>query len=142
MNRNIDTENRYRKYRKTNNSDLCVFCNPPNAQVIKELKYFRVLANEFPYDKWDYRQVEKHLMLVSKKHYVSLSEFSKKEKDEYTDTIIEYEKKGYNIYTRTNSNGSKSVGHVHTHLIKTNSNEFIALTYQKEPYISKATYAS
>lgn len=140
MNRNQKTELEYRQYKKENDEKLCIFCNPPKHQIVKESKNFWILKNDFAYAIWDYKRVTSHLMIIPKKHTNKIKDLSESNKKEYIDQLSNFENDGYNLYTRTHSNKSKSVGHFHTHLIKTIDPPFVSLTYQQEPYISNPEF--
>lgn len=140
MNRDIKTELKYRKWKKKLKMSQCIFCRPPKHQIVQELKRFYILKNNYPYAIWDYRRVIDHLLIASKEHVKSLSELTPDSKEEYIRILSQFEKEGYNLYTRTDSNKSKSVAHFHTHLIKTGNQTFNSLIYQKEPYISKPKF--
>lgn len=140
MNRNVKTELEYRKWKQKSDKKHCVFCYPPKHQIVQELKKFYIFKNDFPYAIWDYRKVIDHLMVVPKEHVNKISELSADSKEEYINILSEFEDNGYNLYTRTDSNKSKSIGHFHTHLIKTDGKPFTSLVYQREPYISKPKF--
>jgi diadenosine tetraphosphate (Ap4A) HIT family hydrolase len=98
----------------------CVFCglNKGDDQFITESKYFKIVSNRFPYDRWDGHKVAEHIMIVPKQHTDTLKDLSFIESKEYVQLISTYEFEGYNIYARTPGSSSKSIIHQHTHLIK------------------------
>lgn len=140
MNRDIKIELKYRKWKQKVKASHCIFCDPPRYKIVQELKRFYILKNDFPYAIWDYRKVIDHVMMVPKKHVNKISKLSADSKEEYINTLSEFEENGYNLYTRTDSNKSKSVEHFHTHLIKTGGQPFASMVYQREPYISRPKF--
>lgn len=104
----------YRDHMKANSAGECDFCrtNQPHDGMM------RIIANDFPYAVWESREVVDHLMLVPKRHVLTFSEFTLEEKIEYFTRIEEYEALGYSCYTRAQTNPTRSVAHLHTHLLK------------------------
>lgn len=76
-----------------------------------------VLDNIFPYDMWDRFEVEDHAMIIPIRHTLQLGDLTRDERLEWMDTIASYEARGYSNYTRSPENKSKSIPHLHTHVI-------------------------
>lgn len=96
--------------------DTCGFCHV-GQQLVRAYEAQLVIKNLFPYSIWDHGPVKDHLMIIPKRHLLSLSEQTEEEKIEYVNIISEYETKGYSIYARAPQNTARSVAHIHTHLI-------------------------
>lgn len=135
MYRTIKHERKYILQR--NNVSSCPFCFPKAKEIIKEGKYFRIFKNIFGYDIWDRHQVTKHLMLIPKKHLVTLKNLSKPAQMEYFKFYNEYLKKGFNIFTRPNSSQTKTKTHFHTHLIQTSDKLYQEISFVADPYYLK-----
>ena len=140
MYRQRDVQEAYHDFLLKNKDTECIFCNAPEFQVVEDLEYFQVLKNTFPYYVWDFREVVDHLLLVPKRHVVTMLDLSDEEKKEYIEVMSQYEGAGYNLYTRTRGSKARSVNHIHTHLIKCSDREFVTMKYQKDPYLSEATF--
>lgn len=102
-------------------SDGCPFCDAANGGERPVLWHdtMLVLANRFPYAVWDSALVEDHLMVVPARHTLSLKDFTDDEMADFVALTTQYESDGYSVYTRSQGNKGRSVGHLHTHLIKT-----------------------
>jgi ATP adenylyltransferase len=94
----------------------------------------RVMANKYPYEYWDGRNVVEHLLLAPKRHILTLSELNNDEKIEAINLMAEYEANGYSVYWRSQTNESRSVPHHHTHLLKLNNRSVRFVFYLKKPY--------
>lgn len=113
--------------RKKSNSTICTMChlsqkeinaNDDAEQLISHHDHMYVTRNIFPYTLWDGSPVSDHLMVVPRRHIVSLSELTTEEKLEWTDLVTFYEKQNYSVYARSADNSAKSIVHQHTHLIR------------------------
>jgi len=79
----------------------------------------RVVKNRVPYDMFDNLPATgDHYMIIPKRHVVLLSDFTDEEKLEQMNLMAKYEKDGFNVYARSNTNIRRSQKHQHTHLIK------------------------
>lgn len=118
--RKRSSQKTYVTYLKKISQSPCQFCEftEKSQQTIAHKKTHLIIKNIFGYDIWDDNDVVDHLMIVPKRHIVSISEMNKNEQTEYIQTISQYEKKGYSVYARAPQNISKSIVHQHTHLIK------------------------
>lgn len=111
----------YDKYLQSRAGDEdCDFCTikPGDENYVAESAHFKIIANAFPYSRWDSQHVAEHLMILPKVHILSLSKLSSKECDEYVALVSDYEFKGYSIYARAPGSKSRSIPHQHTHLFK------------------------
>ena len=115
----------------------CTFCafTKNDHQVIKSYRSFWLVKNIFPYDNWDDNRVVDHLMIVPKRHLISLSELSTAEGNNLLKIIGEYEHQGYSLYARAPQNIAKSVLHQHSHLIKLGSQRKKFKLYIRKPHI-------
>lgn len=135
--RNRRNQLSYKRFAKNNDKATCDFCNftKNHDQIIKELRYFWIARNIFPYDVWDTTGVNDHLLLVPKRHVDSVGHFNIREQAEYAKIIGEYDLRGYSIYARARSNIIKSIPHQHSHLIAISNKPKKALFYLNRPYI-------
>jgi diadenosine tetraphosphate (Ap4A) HIT family hydrolase len=135
MFRNNSIANNHQKNRNLING--CPFCEPlvGTRSIIKVYDNFIITKNDFPYAHWDSHPVKDHYLLVPKRHIDSLGLLNVKEQTEFMAILINYERRGYNIYSRAKGSKQKSVPkHQHTHLIKTKGKEINLLFYIKKPY--------
>lgn len=128
---------KYQQYRRTRAAGVCEFCmfDEQPEQVVVTRERFWIVRNLFPYDIWDDRPVDEHLMIVPRRHIVSLAELDLDERRDYIDLIADYEQRGYNIYSRTDASPTKSVSHQHTHLIRVRDEPISALYYSNDPHV-------
>ncbi len=140
MFRSTVAEKKYQQYNKSHPSTGCAFCKLPKTQIVKELRFFWIVKNRFPYTNWDTGEVENHLMLVPKEHRSGIMEFDQNERLEYLTTLGEYEKNGFDTYTRSGGNIGKSQPHFHTHLIKVTKRKFKFHIFNRKPYINFQIY--
>lgn len=117
----------YKKQRQTQAARFgknapCPLCEDiANRYVEFSTDTMLVMANDYPYYMFDGMTVNKHTMLVPRRHVSSLSQLDKKEQSEYWKLYLKLSDMGYNTMTRPTGNHRRSVqGHVHTHLIKLN----------------------
>lgn len=128
----------YKKLRKSRASgNQCPFCalKDGDGQVIHEYPLFFTAKNNFPYDLWEGLSVSEHIMVIPKRHIHSLHQLTPEERKAYMDIVADYDKKGYSVYTRTDSNASKSVAHLHTHLLKLGDKRATFSLHLAKPYI-------
>lgn len=117
-------------------SDLehCPFCVLDDREIFTDGETMRVMTNKYPYEYWDGRNVDEHLLLAPKRHVLSLSHLDDKEKVEAINLMAEYESRGYSIYWRSQTNASRSIPHQHTHLFKLGEKEVRAQFFMRRPY--------
>lgn len=128
---------RYARYRKTAPKS-CVLCIPAErAATVEDLHYCIVVKARFSYDLWEFQNVVEHLMILPKRHIVSLSELEPHERLELFDTACRYEGDGYNLYARAPGSVRRTVpAHQHTHLIKTDNKKPRGGIYLEKPYLT------
>ncbi len=120
LHRSLKNHIAYKKYRKQN-VDGCGFCtaiSDQTDQVVRTEPSLTVLRNRYPYARWDGRSVQDHLMIVPTRHVTNLAAFTADETLEYFNILAEYESAGYSFYIRSDANRSKSMAHLHGHLLK------------------------
>lgn len=93
------------------------FCDPNPEDIRQKGDLFYVIENIFPYEMWDRFEVEDHVMLNPFRHALGMGDLTTDEKLEWMDVVAEYENQGYSHYTRGQENKSRSLEHMHTHLI-------------------------
>lgn len=113
----------YKKARAETPEDVCAFCDhiDHHCDIIATYTAFYLVRNRFPYAQWDRQTVVSHLMIIPKRHVLSLSELTPDEIDEWAALCAEFEGKDHTIFSRAQSNSSRSVAHQHTHLMKLQS---------------------
>lgn len=123
---------------KARASGVCQFCelNENSDQVVAMHTHFKVIKNIFPYDNWDARNVEDHLMITPIQHTETLSSLGNQAAIEFVKIMSSYEAKGYDVYARSPFSTIKSVPHQHTHLIKTGGKKHSMIIHFTKPYIS------
>ena len=118
--RSLRNEFRYFRYKRSKPTG-CAFCHidtGSSSQVITVHTHTTVLKNLFPYSRWDGRAVVDHRMVIPIDHITSLTRLSAGAATELLRIVADYEEKGYSFYIRSPHNKSRSVPHVHGHLIK------------------------
>lgn len=131
--------NHYRKTRKLYNTRLrvnsCPFCDPVTIKrQLEASDHNYIVANLTQYDMWEMLDVVEHLLVVPKRHVLSLNELTDEEKLDHMNIIAAYEAEGYNIYARSVSSSTRSVPHQHTHLIKASGKRAKAVLFLQKPY--------
>lgn len=120
ISRSIKHEIAYKTYRRKQAGE-CGFCQAyaeSGEQVVKIYNSMMILRNKFPYVRWDGWRVGEHLMIVPIRHSTTLRELSIEEEDDFMTLMAEYDEAGYSFYHRSHGNKSKSMPHIHGHLIK------------------------
>lgn len=134
-------EVKYRKHRRNlSPTAACAFCSleADSEEYIGETAYFKIIKNIFPYSVWDEQDVIDHLMIIPKLHTDSFAPFTPEMSAEYIDLLAEFEEKEYSSYTRTPKANTKSVFHLHTHLIKLSGKYKRLVFFARRPYIRLA----
>lgn len=136
LTRKRSTSKRYVNHLKNKKSD-CEFCefSKQSKQVINELPHFWIVKNIFSYDVWDSCGVLEQFMVVPKRHVDSLGSFNKVELTEYSEVLVDFEKKEYSIYSRAPNSIAKSIPHQHTHFIKLDNRRKKFLFFLRVPHI-------
>jgi ATP adenylyltransferase len=129
----------YRKTRKVYKSfpkpEKCDFCDESRVhRILSETAHVYVTKNRVFYDAWEMREVIDHLMIIPKRHVLSLNDLTDEERIDVMKVAGEYEAKGYNIYARAPDSTARSVPHQHTHLIKTAGKPKHGLLFIEKPY--------
>lgn len=137
ISRTRSAQRNYLRYIKQHKPEGCDFCafekgEPP---VLKDAGAFWLVDNVFGYAVWDGCRVEKHLMLVPKRHVHTLADLTKTEKNRLAELLAEYETDGYSIYARAPQNITKSVAHQHTHLVKLAPRRTPFMIYLRKPHL-------
>lgn len=114
--RTVEMWQAYQDY-KTTCAPGCGFCQTAANEIVEARGTMLVIVNLFPYAAWDGMQVTEHLMIVPARHLLSKAEFTDEESRDWWQVAAEYESRGYSVYTRSPDNASRSVAHLHTHLI-------------------------
>ncbi len=134
--RSRKSQKKYNLYKKIATPvDGCVFCDPKEMLDPIDRTHFRIIGNRFMYDTWDGCTVTDHLMVLPKRHVHSLKEFAQDEQAEYLAILAEYEDRGYSVYSRAMTSATRTVDHLHTHLIQLNSTPIKAMVYLTKPHI-------
>lgn len=130
-------ERKYKNHRKLLEKSNCDFCDftPVSKQVRREFAHFWLVDNIFPYALWDGCRVLEHLLLVPKRHVISLSELTAIESAEYVQIISNLEDSGYAVYARPAVSSAKSVPHQHTHFIHIDNIKIKTLYYNYSPHM-------
>ncbi len=127
----------YMNYLSNKDAKICDFCgfHTEHKEVQEELDYFWIVINPYGYQIWDECRVEEHLLLIPKRHIHSLSELTTKEMVQYTRVISEREENGYSVFTRPMGGKTRSVLHLHTHLIKTSPKLIRWIFFLRKPHM-------
>ncbi len=120
----------------------CAFCSDGRVIVKEIFNEFRLLGNRFPYIVWDDYEVLEHLMLAPKRHVSIIADLNANEKDEYIELLGRYEALGYSIYSRAPIDVTRSVDHLHTHLMKIGNNQAKGMLYIRKPHFVKYFFSS
>lgn len=113
----------------------CPFCDTSQiVDIVHEGKTMRVIRNRVPYDLFEDLKVQDHVMLVPKAHRTGYKEFTDEEKIEYIDLAAKYEDDFYNLYTRARGTSTRSVTHLHSHLVQTKGQRLKFVIYSSKPF--------
>lgn len=136
MLRTRSTQKQYDEYRRRIKiNDDCVFCNTAEMKNPIKKGHFTILGNRFGYEIWDGCKVADHLMVIPTRHVGSIKELTPDEKIEYVNLLGAYESKGYSVYSRSVDGPTRSIFHLHTHLIKLDSKPIKRLIYLEKPHL-------
>ncbi len=136
MCRTPQKQKEYLKYLSTTDGcDFCQTATDPLATIISEMQDFWIIKARFPYQIWDGCPVKEHLLLVPKRHTVSVHELTESEKKAYIDILGEYEYNGYVVYSRSPRAHTKSMVHHHTHFIMLEPHRVQTMVYHKKPHV-------
>ena len=125
-----------KKYRDYPNPKVCTFCEDDLVgRKVETTKYAYVVPNRTFYDLWELRAVTDHLLIIPKRHVRSMDELTSHERKDIMDLMCKYEAKNYNVYARAINSKQRSVGHQHTHLIKTHDKRAHGSLNIQKPYV-------
>ena len=131
----------FKKSRALNKRDKdlqrpCPFCDLAQvAEIIEQTETMLVIRQRVPYDQFEGVVVSDHLMLIPRKHHVSLETLTDQEKIEYVTLAAKYESGDYGIYSRAKNSMTRSVEHVHTHLLELKGPRVRRMVFIEKPYI-------
>jgi diadenosine tetraphosphate (Ap4A) HIT family hydrolase len=116
-------QKKYKKYLKEDKpNEDCVFCRKnylKGRAVEGSNSLFTVVEALAPYDYWDMKEVQEHLMIVPNRHISSLHDMNEAESKKYVAMVKEYAKNNYDIYVRNHRSKVKTVTHLHIHCFRT-----------------------
>jgi|GEM_PF-851375 len=107
--RTSTTQNSYNLFIKYNPDRDCYLCK---AKVIKSFKYWKIIENEFPYDKIS----DTHHMITIKKHKKE-DDLTAKEKEEFK-KVKKYIHKNYDMIFENTVRTKSIPNHHHLHMIE------------------------
>lgn len=101
-----------------NGNPPCPLCTEGSERIIiEDCGTMCVIENDFPYSVFDGLELEKHLMLVPKRHLATFADYNDQEQRDYWRALTDYGTRGYNSMTRSTRSHARSVpDHLHTHL--------------------------
>jgi ATP adenylyltransferase len=126
-----------RRYNGFPKHDGCDFCQPEtnSAGIVEESEYCYVIKNRSFYTQWEMSKVIDHLMVIPKRHVLSLSHLKTEEMTDIMTVIARYEGDHYDVFARSPGSKTRSVPHQHTHLIKTDHKPARGMFSWRRPYI-------
>ena len=115
----------------------CGFCyaDPENNIIVDESAHMLVMHNRTSYDLFEGIPVSEHLMLVPRKHHVSMDTMDADERRDYIDLLCKYESAGYSVYGRALPNKERSMEHIHLHLLKLEGRRVKNMLFLDKPYL-------
>lgn len=117
------------------NGSACPFCAFNEVgSIIETTETMIVIKNHIPFNVFDGSIVDKHYMVIPKKHRTKLLDFTDAERSEYLELVAKYEDTNFNSFTRSTQSKSRSQPHYHTHLLQTSQLFVRALLYLEKPY--------
>lgn len=130
-------ERTYKKYRQNKDPKVCDFCKLETSthdHIVKAFEHFWIVENMFKYDTWDSLDVIRHLMIIPKLHTESLIHLPANALEEYTKILTEYDAAGYSLYLRAMTNKSKTIPHLHAHLLLLGGRRNNFHVFVRKPY--------
>lgn len=129
-----------RTYTKLNHGDRqvsdCGFCTSARAErIVAENDTVFIVANRVAYDVFEGYRVLEHLLAIPKAHRTSLDDFTDQERLDMMRLMGQYEREGYNVYSRGVNAAARSVAHQHTHLIKLSQKASTFVLFSQKPYL-------
>ncbi|MES2876170.1 MAG: HIT domain-containing protein [Patescibacteria group bacterium] len=118
--RSLKTELHYIRHRRKNPSgcEYCTAYDDGTSQLVGTHGSMMILKAKFPYARWDNWKVGVHLLIIPIRHTTSFASLDDSESVDMMHIIKEYEADGYSFYIRAATNRSRTMAHVHGHLIK------------------------
>lgn len=138
MVRRPSREAAYQAHRRQRTESECMFCElvkTHGEQVIEETPQCLIIDNIFGYDLWDECGVERHWMIIPKRHVASLNELTDEERLDYMQQVGRFADEGYSLYARAPGNVTGSVAHQHMHLIKIDNKRKKFLFFLRKPHV-------
>lgn len=108
--RTKDTQRKYNEFLKTIDTNVCRLCE---MVAVKEFDHWKVVENEFPYDKI----ADKHVLLLTKRH-CSESELSDEEKEELFNIKRSEYVSDYQFIFESTPSTMSIPSHYHLHLFR------------------------
>lgn len=107
---------RVERYKDT--TPPCPFCGDfADHKIIERTRHMIVVENQFPYEEFDGKRVDKHYMIVPLEHADRLMVLPTEARAEYMDLYARYHEAGFSSFTRSVIDTSRSIPlHLHTHL--------------------------
>ena len=127
-----------KRYNRQNQlSSECDFCAPQErvARIVEENEFALVIENRTHYTYWERRRVQSHLLVIPKQHVMRLQELDAAARLAVMDLIAKYEDADYDVYLRSPKSPTRSVGHHHTHLIKSDKKLHNFVFFLGRPYL-------
>jgi diadenosine tetraphosphate (Ap4A) HIT family hydrolase len=126
---------------KKPDTTLCMFCSIEDEAVVRNYEYFVIRRNAFPFDWFDMRRVTDHLMVIPKRCIDSIKDMTAEEKVEYVEILSEYEQLQYTAMLRHSTSSSKTIKHLHSHLLKREEGAVItSLSLTNSPYMLEVEF--
>jgi diadenosine tetraphosphate (Ap4A) HIT family hydrolase len=114
----------------------CPFCDYADKEtIVYEDAHIFIVPNLTKYDLWELHDVTEHLLVMPKRHVLSLAELTDQEQLAIMQRIAQYEAKGFNVYARGVGFARRSVAHQHTHLIKASNKPAKFSMFIQKPYL-------
>lgn len=141
--RSVASQRAYKQYLEQEKSRTsCPFCSDDRVVIKEVFPQFKLLEARYKYEVWDDYRVLEHLMLSPIRHVAKIAELNESEKQEYLDKLGEYESAGYTIYSRAPHDVTRSIDHLHTHLLKIGKQQAKGLIYLRKPHFVKYFFGS
>jgi len=118
--RSLRTELDYFFYRRTRPPG-CAYCaayQEGSGQGLAQGGTMLLMTARFPYARWDGWRVAEHLLVIPVRHTESFASFDDSETRDFMDVVKGYEADGYSFYIRSHANRTRTMPHVHGHLIR------------------------
>lgn len=127
---------------KNKSNGHCVFCDLSDQTfVADEGEDWSVIKAKYPYELWEDMIVGEHLLAVPKRHVAGIEHLNEREGAGMVRLLGKYSLLGYSAYTRASNNIAKSVVHLHTHLLKFDTDKgcLASMNYSRNPHVVEYT---